>query len=480
MTKSVIQIVSVFLAILLLLGVMAPIAMAENEMPSEVPAPMEEVADEPAPTEEPGDTPAEPTPSLQPTDNPTNPTEPSQDPADTQFSEEDKDKGKDKHESSVIVSGEDKEEPVIEETNSGKNMIGWKNDLTYEQYIAYLESLNIHLPDSSYLDQAFALTFRSIAAIATKELYSPDNREYPNYSDCVKYNTWAYEREVINPFSGGNYIQKYDWNAAFVSWVADQSGLVMRDIFPKTADANEIYQVLKQYGIDHYYKEDLGMTEGTYTPQPDDLIFFPTHDSYKIGIVTTSYSRTVTYIMGDVDGKVAKTVRRFSELPENAFVVHWMTEEDELRPYLDFLQKEIGLTRTAAIGVMANIYGESRFNAHAIGDGGTSYGYCQWHNGRWLALMDLCNALGLDWTSPEGQMEFLKQEMLEYYRPLIAELNMLPLTEDGVREAAYRFCEVFERPADVAGAGSRRGDYAVNTLLPLFGMGGGEKRDSIS
>ena len=203
MTKSMIQIVSAFLAALLLLGVMAPVALAEDEMPAEVPTPVEEVVDDPAPAEEPGDAPADPTPSPQPSENPTEPNEPAQDPADTPSSEEGKDKDKDKHESSVIVPGEGKEEPVIEETKPGKNMIGWKNNLTYEQYIAYLESLNIYLPDSSDLDQSFSYTFRSIAAIAFKELYSPDNREYPNYSDCVKYNTWAYEREVINPFSGG-------------------------------------------------------------------------------------------------------------------------------------------------------------------------------------------------------------------------------------------------------------------------------------
>ena len=26
---------------------------------------------------------------------------------------------------------------------------------------------------------------------------------------------------------------------------------------------------------------------------------------------------------------------------------------------------------------------ESSFNTQALGDGGTSYGICQWHNGRW-------------------------------------------------------------------------------------------------
>ena len=46
----------------------------------------------------------------------------------------------------------------------------------------------------------------------------------------------------------------------------------------------------------------------------------------------------------------------------------------------------MGLNNAAACGVLTNIQCESSFNPEVLGDGGTSYVICQWHNERWTRL----------------------------------------------------------------------------------------------
>ena len=68
--------------------------------------------------------------------------------------------------------------------------------------------------------------------------------------------------------------------------------------------------------------------------------------------------------------------------------------EDELLLYranrnriYEFLIEELGLNHAAVCGIIANIHVESRFNPRALGDWGTSYGICQWHNKRFARLI---------------------------------------------------------------------------------------------
>lgn len=51
------------------------------------------------------------------------------------------------------------------------------------------------------------------------------------------------------------------------------------------------------------------------------------------------------------------------------------------RSVFEFLTTELGLNSAAACGVLANIEAESNFILTSYGDGGTSYGLCQWHDG---------------------------------------------------------------------------------------------------
>src|SRR5688572_30756849 len=66
-----------------------------------------------------------------------------------------------------------------------------------------------------------------------------------------------------------------------------------------------------------------------------------------------------------------------------------------------------GLTRAQAAGIAGNLLHESGFRPDAVGDGGTSFGIAQWHNGRGDAMKAYCRAHGYSTTSFKGQLEFL-------------------------------------------------------------------------
>lgn len=61
----------------------------------------------------------------------------------------------------------------------------------------------------------------------------------------------------------------------------------------------------------------------------------------------------------------------------------------------EFLVSEFSIPPAAAAGIMSNLWTESQWNPNALGDNGTSYGLCQWHNERCLRLM-VCRYVGAD------------------------------------------------------------------------------------
>ena len=131
-----------------------------------------------------------------------------------------------------------------------------------------------------------------------------------------------------------------------------------------------------------------------------------------------------------------------------------------------FLTGEMGLNRAAAMGVMANIYYESGYKAVIDGDGGTSYGICQWHAGRKTNLINWCGDNGLDYNTLEGQLQFLKYELPTRYPSVDKYIRQVDNTADGAYDAAYYFCFNFEAPANRTSQATKRGNYARDTLWP--------------
>ncbi len=136
----------------------------------------------------------------------------------------------------------------------------------------------------------------------------------------------------------------------------------------------------------------------------------------------------------------------------------------------NFLINEMGLNSAAACGVLANIEKESDFNPNLYGDSGSSYGICQWHNGRFENLKKFCNANGYSWKSLEGQLYFLKYELNTNKTDtgkIIDRLDV-PNTADGAYTAGYNWCYYFERPANKVAKSEARGNNAKNIYWPTY------------
>ena len=125
-----------------------------------------------------------------------------------------------------------------------------------------------------------------------------------------------------------------------------------------------------------------------------------------------------------------------------------------------YLRKELKLNHAAACGVLGNIQLESNFNPLALGDGGTSYGICQWHLGRFSDLMSFCNNNDLDYNTVAGQLAFLKQELTNGYSGVYQYLLSVPDTPQGAYDAAYYMCVHFESPDQAEARGQQRGNLA--------------------
>ena len=132
-----------------------------------------------------------------------------------------------------------------------------------------------------------------------------------------------------------------------------------------------------------------------------------------------------------------------------------------------FLTGELGYNRAAAMGVMANIKYESSYQPGDVGDGGTSYGICQWHAGRKTNLMDYCAENGLDYTALDAQLKFLKYELTGRYASVHSYMKGVENTADGAYDAGYYFCFNFEAPAARTSQSTKRGEYAKNTLFEM-------------
>lgn len=146
----------------------------------------------------------------------------------------------------------------------------------------------------------------------------------------------------------------------------------------------------------------------------------------------------------------------------------------------DFLTKNIGYNEAAACGILANIWAESRFSEGSVGDQGTSHGICQWHNERWDALVNWCNANGYDPYSLIGQLQYLKVEInpdnntyaynsKKVYNYMIS----VPNTAQGAYDAGYFWCYNYERPANKEVKSDQRGTNARDNYWPEYKPTGG-------
>ena len=99
-------------------------------------------------------------------------------------------------------------------------------------------------------------------------------------------------------------------------------------------------------------------------------------------------------------------------------------------------------SENATIALMINIEAESSFNVGADGDNGTSYGLCQWHNGRKYNLKQFCKEL---YNTEACQLDYLMEELINgSYKSVYQTL----LSGASASDMAVYFCKNFEIPAN--------------------------------
>lgn len=141
-----------------------------------------------------------------------------------------------------------------------------------------------------------------------------------------------------------------------------------------------------------------------------------------------------------------------------------------------FLTGTLGYNAAAACGVMANIAAESSFNPSVYGDGGTSYGICQWHDwgdgvGRFTNLKKFCADNGLDYTTLEGQLNFLRYELENSYTGINRYMKQsIPNTSQGAYTAGWYWCYYFEVPANREAVSVTRGNAASGAYWPRYAV----------
>ncbi len=141
------------------------------------------------------------------------------------------------------------------------------------------------------------------------------------------------------------------------------------------------------------------------------------------------------------------------------------TTQDQIFNYL----KNEGFNNAAIAGILANMEYESGFKTTVYGDGGTSYGLCQWHSGRFTNLRNYCSNNGLDYTSVEGQMSYLMYELKNSYPGVYNYIKNVPNTKQGAYDAAYKWTVSFEIPANKESSGAKRGNTAQSKYWEKYG-----------
>ena len=129
--------------------------------------------------------------------------------------------------------------------------------------------------------------------------------------------------------------------------------------------------------------------------------------------------------------------------------------------------RQAGVSLAGAVAILGNIKNECNFDPNCIGDNGTSYGICQWHNERWENLKKYASENNGDPSSIEIQVGFLVKELQNGYKDLWDALCNAEDNEQSAMELAKKFCSEFERPADIPGQSEQRANNAKE-FYPLY------------
>lgn len=274
------------------------------------------------------------------------------------------------------------------------------------------------------------------------------------------------------------------WCSTFTSAVAIKAGLT--DIIPMECGCGNHIELFKKMGS--WQEND------AYTPKPGDYIFYDWQDGADyattdntgaadhVGIVVYgnnmkiiegNMSNAVGYRTMNVNGRYirgygvpdyASKATGAAGTAQKTYTVGKTNEET----FVNFCREVLGMNLAGALGAAANVGCESNFKTDAIGDSGTSYGICQWHAGRYTDLKNWCAENGLDYTTLDGQLWYMKHELETNYSAVLSYIRSVANTADGAYNAAYRWCLKFEVPANTEATSQKRGNIARDTYWPKY------------
>ena len=303
-------------------------------------------------------------------------------------------------------------------------------------------------------------------------------------------------REIIDVYNSHKplargYALKYTdaWCSGYASAVAIKAD--MTDIIPTECGCEKHIELFKKLGS--WQEND------AYTPRPGDYMFYYWDDNGvgdctgyadHVGIVTAVNGTKITVTEGNmsnavkqrtmqVNGKYIRGygVPNYAKKATGTTAENTTTKEDTAaytvgssneQTIFNFCRQVLGLNVAGAVGVVTNIINESNCNPAAVGDGGTSYGICQWHNTRNTALRNWCSQNGKNYTTLDGQLWYMKHELEKSYSAVLSYIKAVENTAGGAYNAAYRWCLRFEIPADTVATSERRGALARDTYWPKY------------
>lgn len=349
-------------------------------------------------------------------------------------------------------------------------------DDTVEALIAQLQlqGYRLDLSDDTGDDISSAKRARGMVGVALAEVGAERSYETPPDSNNVYYNTWFYGHEV----QGSDYV----WCAVFLSWCANECGYIDSGLFNKTDSCSAMYSYLTNtQGFSTHRVSDVCQLGGSYEPAAGDIVFYLNGTGFThAGLITDTSQSSIAITQGNCSNRVctvsySKDNLKSNKTLYNGYIVHveypafsFDCAGGEIQDTVFlFLTRELGLCSAAACALMGNFQVECAWNLAAVGDGGTSYGLCQWHNERWQSLISFCASNGYDAGDCEGQLRYLEYELTSTSESAVMSyLRSIPDNESGSRDAALYFAKHFERCS--SDSYSMRQSYAA-TFYQIYG-----------
>lgn len=280
-------------------------------------------------------------------------------------------------------------------------------------------------------------------------------------------------------------------SAAFVCSCGADAGLTGTGEFPATAVPDELYSFLiSSSGCSRYYLKPLLGTDSGDTPCLSGLLgsviflkdgsdrefleWLPgcTYPEFtQCGIITGAGPGYVEFATADCDGIPSVESLDLQSCPDSAVVLR-LTCRDFFEIVSEYLKRCLGYNDAVIAGICANISTESGFDPCISGDGGSSYGLCQWHCCRYRALQDYCRQTESSPSDFRTQIHFLAYEICTDYPDLDALFSETENSPEGARRAAEAFCLEYECPADAYSKCISRSNLAAECFFPLISASG--------